>query len=497
MSVASIRASSRALPLAALALSLTACRTTGVPPAANGGEEVSGPPARVVIVGGGLAGLVAAYELQKQGITSHILEGSEVWGGKVQTAYYSGGLDAEFGMQEMWKGNPLLDIAKELGVALDGEPEPAYSSFLLDGKIVPFVQDTVDAYFASFLAKEEVARLQAFLAHAKELLHEAETVGLKSPRVAALQDKSFVQWLEDEALPEKAREWVRLTLECELGAPGDAFSALAGLLELHIFLDANTPNYRVLGGNSKLIEALVGATRAKKTLSAMVTGVRRGVGADGKGSVTVQYIKNRVRHEVTAERVIMAIPFVRLHAIDFDPPLPPERWEALRTLDFGRYTVVHFIIDKAATSLWTIDGASVPPVLTDGPLGVIYGVRQEAPAGQPNQVFGLLVYGGEAGSFHMRPRDQKKQELLAELEKYWPGFSKYVKETHFYTYHPAALAMWPVGRSPLDAGSALWRTPDQGVHFAGDWTLGSHSDHAAKSGKAAAEQVAEALGAGK
>lgn len=306
-----------------LALTLAACATTGSKPPETNGAEASGPPARVVIVGGGLAGLVAAYELEKQGITSHLLEASEVWGGKVQTAYYDGGLDAEFGMQEMWKGNPLLDIAKELGVPLDGAPEPAYSSFLLGEKIVPFVQDTVEEYFASFLSKEENAALQAFLTHARELLHEAETKGLTSPQVAALQDKSFTQWLDDEKLPEKAREWVRLTLECELGAPGDAFSALAGLLELHIFLDANTPNYRVLGGNSKLIEALVGALKSKKTLSAMVTGVTRSVGADGRASITVKYLKDRKRHEVTAERVILAIPFVRLHAIDFDPPLRP------------------------------------------------------------------------------------------------------------------------------------------------------------------------------
>ena len=37
----------------------------------------SAAPARVIVVGGGLAGLVTAYELEKRGITSHLLEANE------------------------------------------------------------------------------------------------------------------------------------------------------------------------------------------------------------------------------------------------------------------------------------------------------------------------------------------------------------------------------------------------------------------------------------
>ncbi|MGH8863370.1 MAG: FAD-dependent oxidoreductase [Burkholderiales bacterium] len=58
-------------------------------------------PMRVVVVGGGLAGLTTAYELQKRGIVAQIIEASDVFGGRVATARYPGGLQAEYGLQEM------------------------------------------------------------------------------------------------------------------------------------------------------------------------------------------------------------------------------------------------------------------------------------------------------------------------------------------------------------------------------------------------------------
>ena len=446
----------------------------------------------MVVVGGGIAGLVAAYELEKHGLLAHVLEATESWGGRVQTAHYGQGLEAEFGMQELWEGNPLLDIARELGVELDGESEPAYSSIMLDGRLVPFVQDTTDAYFASFLTASERESLDDFMRAARELEAEAKAEGLGSPRVAALQEQSFAQWLE-ASLPHAAAEWVRLTLECELGASARSFSALSGLLELHVFFDSTTKNYHVRGGNSRLIEAIAQSLKSKKTLSARVTAIRRWTNQRGEARVSVTYLKDRQLETIEAERVVVTVPFTRLHQIDFRPSLSAERWAAIGSLGFGRYTVVHFVVDREATPLWTMRGVAVTPVLTDGPLGVIYGVQQKGPPGGSLQVFGLLVYKAEAAGFHMMPVDRKERALLDELEKLWPGFSRHVHSTHVYPYHPAALAIWPVGRSPLDAKSQLIRTPELGTYLAGDWTLGSHSDHAAKSGLEAARGVAAEL----
>jgi monoamine oxidase len=450
-------------------------------------------PPRVVIVGGGLAGLSAAYELQKQNIPTHLLEASDVLGGRVQTAYYGEGLDAEFGMQEMWQGNPLLDIAKELNVELDGAPEPPYSSMIIDGKLVPYIQPTTKEFFDSFLSAAEQKALAAWMQTAKVLREEAEKEGIKSAKVREIQAISFKAWIESLKLPHKVSEWIRLSLECELAASWDQFSAVSGLLEFGIFFGGDLPNFHVKGGNTKLIQAMAAAVKSPRTLSALVTGVARKAQPDGSMKLTVTYVKNNIVQTIDAERVIMAIPFVRVHGINFEPPLAEERWRGISSLGLGQYTVVHFITSKEARKLWMVNNETVLPVLTDGPLGVIYGVQHEPAASQPNDVFALLIYGMRARFWHMMPRDMKINEAKTELDKIWPGFSKYVAGTHVYTYHPASLAVFPPGRSPIDELSETVRKPDLGVYFAGDWTLGSHSDHAAKSGIDQARAIASDL----
>lgn len=465
--------------------------TTAAPRAHEPAKAITAP--RVVVVGGGIAGLVTAYELEKRGISTHLLEASDVLGGRVQTAYYGDGLHAEYGMQEMWQGNPLLDIARELRVSMDGEPEPPYSSVLIDDRLYPYIQDTTEEYFATFLSPAEQKALGAWLKSAKALRAEAEKEGLRSARVRALQSESFAAWIQKSKLPKKGADWIKLTLECELASTWDSFSALAGILEFGIFFGGDVPNFHVRGGNTRLIRAIAEATLSPKTLSAVVTAVKREKTADGRIAAHVTYVKDNKIQSIDAERVVLAVPFVRLHQIHMDPPLSEDRWRAIQTLGLGQYTVVHFLISKEAAALWMIDGKSPLPVLTDGPLGVIYGVQGESPPEQPLDVFALLVYGMHARLFHMVPREVKVRALLDELDKLWPGFSKHVRASHVYTYHPASLAVWPPGRSPIDEGSELLRQPDFGAYLVGDYTLGSHSDSAARSGLSAAQRIAEEL----
>jgi monoamine oxidase len=190
---------------------------------------------------------------------------------------------------------------------------------------------------------------------------------------------------------------------------------------------------------------------------------------------------------------VVAVPFTHLHQIQIEPPLSEDRWQAILTLRMGQYAVVHLVVDKAARALWLRDGKSPFPVLTDGPLGVVYG----PPGGEPGggrELFSLLVHGIAARGFHMAPREQKVAELLRALDVLWPAFSKHVKASHVYTFHPAAIPVWPPGRSPLDEGAERLRTPELGLSLAGDYLWNAHSDGAARSGIDAAARIAAELG---
>ncbi|MFN7133858.1 MAG: flavin monoamine oxidase family protein, partial [Myxococcales bacterium] len=444
---------------------------------------------QVAVVGGGLAGLTAARELEKHGLTVHLLEASERLGGKVATAYYEDGLSAEFGMQEMWTGSPLVGIARELGLEL--EEGEAYSSVLLDGKLYPYAQETANAFFRSFLDEKEYEVQQAWLRRSEVLYGGLEKTPLP-PELEALQDISFEQWLQEQKLPPKVAEWARLTLECELGADAAHFSALSGLAEFRQFMFKTEKAHHVVGGNSRLVEALAASIAGPKTLNARVTRVERSRDGAGRLTARVTFLKNNRTYTLEADRVVLAVPWMVLNTLQLEPPLPPETWMSLMTIGRGQYVVVHFIADAKVHALWGGAARSPFPVLTRGPLGVIYGPDGDG-AAAGKLVFGLLVYGDHAKAFHMAPHDQKRTELLGELDALWPGFSKHVLSTSIYTYHPAAVPFWLVGRSPYDAQAQALFEPKEGVYLAGDWLVSSHSEGAVIAGLRQARAIAREL----
>jgi monoamine oxidase len=452
----------------------------------------------VVVVGGGIAGLVSAYELEKRGIPVTLLEASDGWGGRVATAYYGDGNFAEYGMQEMWASNPLLKIAKELKVPLDepegGKTAEPYSSLVLDGKFFPYVQPTSDAYFASFLKPAEHKALKAWMVKAKALRDRLEERGLADSEVDKLQSVSFANWVQSFGMSKRVNDWIRITLECELATDWESFSGVIGLAEFGFFLGDGEPNYHVKGGNSELIKALVGAIKGEKRLASMVTGIEHKTRPDGSVRVKVSYMRDQHLNVIEAERAVLAVPFVRVHQIEIDPPLSDDKWQGIMTLNRGQYTVVHLLMNKRARQKWLLKGESPFPVLTDGVLGVVYGVMREGPDSAKTDIFSLLIHGAAAGAFHMVPRETKVKQILAALDKLWPGLSGDVVGSEVFTYHPAAIPVWPPGRSPIDARGKALREPELGLYLVGDYTVSGHSNGAAQSAILAAERLAAELG---
>lgn len=478
-------------PASSPASSASSAALRATPPAA--------PPAapRVIVVGGGLAGLVAAYELERRGFTSHVLEAGPFFGGRVATAEYPGGATAEYGLQEMWQGNPLLSIVKELELPLDEHPEPSYSSVVIDGKLYPYIQESRHAFLSSLMAAPEKLQLNAWLVEANRLRALAEREGLRNVEVSSLQPISFAKWVQDSKLPRPASEFVRLLIECELATDWQNFSALFGLLEFGVFLGDGLTSQHVRGGNSRLITGLSEALHGDKTLSALVTRIERWKNESGQLAVRVHYQHDRKTYTIEGERVVLAVPFWRLHQIEMIPPLSTEKWQAVQTLSRGQYTVVHMLMQqpKEVRRLWLVDGKNPFSVLTSGPLGVVYGVHDAKPPQSETEVFSLLIHGQYAAAFHMIPRELRLGEVYGELEKLWPGFSQFVKSSYVYTYHPGAIPVWPPGRSPLDEPAQKLREPELGLHLAGDYLYNAHSDGAARSGIAAAERIAAELAA--
>ncbi|MGK5085530.1 NAD(P)/FAD-dependent oxidoreductase [Bdellovibrionota bacterium FG-1] len=469
---------------------LALAEISGLTTPAQAADLAKTPPVRVIVVGGGLAGLITAHELQNQGITTQVLEASDRWGGRVATTEYEKGLHAEYGMHEIWASNPLHEYAKKFKLALS-EPEEPYSSVVIDGKYYPYVQDKSEAFLATIFSEAERKAYFSWLKDAESLYDELQAKGV-TPRLMNLQSISLAKWIQAYNLTDKVSEFIRLSLECEMAVDWKEASALYGLMEASIFMHGSEKCYHLKDGNRKIIDALVGSLKGPKSLGSRVTRIVRTQGANGQTHVTVYYLKDSVVHTAEAEKVVVAVPYYLLHAIQMEPTLNEQQWKAVDTLKSGAYTVVHFIIDTAVAKTLLVDDKVPFPVLTRGPLGVVYGFLEKPQAGQKKMIFSLLIHGEEARTY-LEPQDKIRDRVLAELDKTWPGFSKHVLATYFYGYHPAATANWPPGRSPFDALQLSLREENKGLFLAGDYLYSSHAEGAVISGREAAKKVAARL----
>jgi monoamine oxidase len=108
-------------------------------------------PARVVVVGAGLAGLTAAYRLRQAGCVAAVHEGSDRVGGRCWTirGVFADGQIGEHGGELIDQGHTeLRQLAQELGLELDnlvqGEQNGSEPAYFFDGAPYPVRDATLD-----------------------------------------------------------------------------------------------------------------------------------------------------------------------------------------------------------------------------------------------------------------------------------------------------------------------------------------------------------------
>lgn len=447
-------------------------------------------PVDVLIVGGGLSGLSTAHQLKKVGISYRILELAPRVGGRVRTGTYPEQVQAEVGLAEFWDGNPALDIVKELGVKME-RVDTGLSSFMHEGKLQPFTQDSNQEFIANLLGPADYKAYQAWDKKITALQHELEDRE-PGPELIKLKDISFEDWLKQQKLPPKAFALIKAALDPEIGTSISRISALDGIAEWHIFSGKGANPNHVVGGNQNLTEAIADHIgREHISVNTQVTNViDTPEGVEVRAMETGSF-KNKV---FKAKYAVLAIPLYRLFEIQFAPRLGDKIYEAVHTQTWGAYFTAHVLLDKSAAKYWTQDDSSVLPILTGGPLGVMY--EGIAPPDSPYVFVNHLVTGDFAEVFNARTMslDDVQKQLEEAYEKSFPGSRQLIKKWTFYRYHPRAVASWPVGRSRFDALSNELRKAHGHLYFGGDFTESSHSDGAVLSAQRVSKQIGEVMG---
>ena len=94
---------------------------------------------RVVVIGGGVAGLAAAWELVKQGHEVRLYEAGPILGGQVRTFEIGGGRIESFYHHLFRSDTTIVELIEELGLGGDLEWIESNVGFLVNGEHYPFI----------------------------------------------------------------------------------------------------------------------------------------------------------------------------------------------------------------------------------------------------------------------------------------------------------------------------------------------------------------------
>jgi monoamine oxidase len=266
---------------------------------------------RAVVVGAGLAGLVAADELARGGVEVVVLEARSRVGGRVWSQRLPNGALIEMGAEFILPGNTAIrELVDRFGLGL-------WDKGMRYGRR--------DPRGGLGTAHEELAAAAA----------EAErALGAAAGGARRVSARDFLQSLD---IPPGAREAILARVEISSANAADQVAAadLAGIAHID-----EEPAPSIAGGNQRLALALADELGDAVHLNSPVEAINwsdEGVRASTSGA------------EIEADACVIAVPASVLEGIVFDPALPNSLGAALALVEYGHAAKL-FVPLKAAAA---------------------------------------------------------------------------------------------------------------------------------------------------
>lgn len=289
----------------------------------------------VLVVGAGLAGLVAARDLLEMGATVTVAEARDRVGGRVWTIRhgFADGQHAEAGADLIdEEQTEIRELAQELGVKLVRVLRSGfgYARQGPNGKVRLVPQSALRGW-------DQLARQLAPLTRRYRWAERR----WDTPVAADLARRSVAQWLAEI----DADAELRTTAQGLRGfflANAEELSLLQ-LVDQFSTSDQPAPGalYRAEGGNDLIVGALAARLRDRLHLSTEVLAVSQ------RGGVVRATLRNgRDRPQVKIDYVVFAVPATLLRRIPITPALPVQQHEAVATLRYGRGTKTLLQFDR-------------------------------------------------------------------------------------------------------------------------------------------------------
>lgn len=423
-----------------------------------------GPAQQVLVLGGGLAGLSAAYELQNLGHTVTVLEAQSRPGGRVRTVRepFAPGLYTEAGPETIPAVHDLTQhYARELGLRLVPITVPGTRFFyhVKGQRIAPSTgsgQGTEPVWPYDLTAEERALGMPGLTRkYIEQARNDAMAAGYDKQPVRAMQAwdaHTPGAWLRSQGASPAAIEMLTLGFGAELG------SAASFLLH---GLNSRGPgvSYRVEGGNDGLPREL--AKRVTIRYGTPVVGVRQ----DDRG-VEVTVRAGGGSETLRADRIVCALPTPVIGKMFDESRLSAAKQRAIREQHYARVVKVFL---QSRTRFWLRDGFS-GFVSTDLPIERL----TPDPGADSGERGALAAYpmGVYTDALERMTETERVSAALAQAAQIFPELARSCEGGVSYSW---GLDPWQRGSFALHAPGQIGfidtlAQAEGRIHFAGEHT---------------------------